>query len=211
MGLNALSEAEYLQQESDYSATFKEYGLQRFATRGQFATLIGNDISNVELGKRAKIAVQRVQYGDPKVLEQLRKYYNVTEADAVAYYMSPKEILPELEAKTTTAEIGATAASFGFNADKARAEGLRAAGVDLTKARAGYESIAERMPRTQQLTQIYAPSGIEYTQTTAEEEEFKGTASAKRARERLKELEKGSFSGSSGRGMLSTKTSAGLI
>jgi hypothetical protein len=211
MGLNALSEAEYLQQESDYSATFKEYGLQRFATRSQFATLIGNDISNVELGKRAKIAVQRVQYGDPMVLEQLRKYYNVTEADVVAYYMSPKEILPELEAKTTTAEIGATAASFGFNADKARAESLRAAGVDLTKARAGYESIAERMPRTQQLTQIYAPSGIEYTQTTAEEEEFKGTASAKRARERLKELEKGSFSGSSGRGMLSTKTSAGLI
>ena len=211
LGLNSLSEAEYLQQESDYSATFRQYGLQRFATRSQFANLIGNDVSNVELGKRVNMAVQRVQYGDPAVLKQLRTYYNITDTDIAAYYLNPKEVLPELEAKTTTAEIGATAASFGLSAEKARAEGLRAAGVDLTRARAGYETISGLLPRTQELTQFYAPSGIEYTQTTAEEEQFKGTASAKRARERLKELETGSFSGSSGRGLLGTRTSAGLI
>jgi hypothetical protein len=211
LGLNSLSEADYLQQESDYSATFRQYGLQRFATRSQFANLIGNDVSNVELGKRVNMAVQRVQYGDPAVLQQLRTYYNITDTDIAAYYLNPKEVLPELEAKTTTAEIGATAASFGLSAEKARAEGLRAAGVDLTRARAGYETISELLPRTQQLAQFYAPSGIEYTQTTAEEEQFKGTASAKRARERLKELEIGSFSGSSGRGLLGTRTSAGLI
>jgi hypothetical protein len=210
-GLNALSEAEYLNQEQDYSATFRQYGLQRFAVRDQFASLIGNDISNSELGKRVSIAVQRVSYGDPMVLKQLRSYYNITETDIAAYYLNPKEVLPELEAKTTTAEIGATAASFGLAAEKARAEDLRAAGVDLNRAQVGYKTIAGRLPRAQQLTQFYAPSGIEYTQTTAEEEEFKGTASAKRAREQLTGLEEGSFGGASGRGLLARKGAAGII
>jgi hypothetical protein len=211
-GLNTLSEAEYLQQEQDYSATFRQRGLQRFATRGQFATLIGNDISNTEVGKRIDIAVERVQYGDPQVLKQLKTYYNITETDIAAYYLNPKEVLPELEAKTTTAEIGSAAVQYGLSAERERAEGLRAFGVDLTKARAGYGLISERLPRTQQLSDIYRQSGITYTQTTAEEEEFKGTASAKRARERLKELEIGSFIGTSGVGRTSLgKGTAGLI
>jgi hypothetical protein len=211
-GLNTLSEAEYLQQEQDYSATFRQRGLQRFATRGQFATLIGNDISNTEVGKRIDIAVERVQYGDPQVLKQLKTYYNITENDIAAYYLNPKEVLPELEAKTTTAEIGSAAVQYGLSAERERAEGLRAFGVDLTKARAGYGLISERLPRTQQLSNIYSQAGINYTQTTAEEEEFKGTASAKRAREKLKELEIGSFMRSSGTGRTSlSKGTAGLI
>lgn len=210
-GLNALSEAEYLQQEQDYSATFRQKGLQRFVTREQFANLIGNDISNTELAKRADLAVQRVQYGDPAVIKQLRTYYNITEQDIAAYFLSPKEVLPELEAKTTTAEIGAVASNFGLAAEKQRAEELRAAGVDLARARAGYELISERLPRTQELSKFYSPSGIDYTQTTAEEEEFKGTASAKRARQQLKELEIGSFSGTSGRGLLAPRSSAGAF
>ena len=211
-GLNTLSEAEYLQQEQDYSATFRQRGLQRFATRSQFATLIGNDISNTEVGKRIDIAVERVQYGDPQVLKQLKTYYNITETDIAAYYLNPKEVLPELEAKTTTAEIGSAAVQYGLSAERERAEGLRAFGVDLTKARAGYGLISERLPRTQQLSNIYSQAGIDYTQTTAEEEEFKGTASAKRAREKLKELEIGSFMRSSGTGRTSlSKGTAGLI
>jgi hypothetical protein len=211
-GLNTLSEAEYLQQEQDYSATFRQRGLQRFATRSQFATLIGNDISNTEVGKRIDIAVERVQYGDPQVLKQLKTYYNITETDIAAYYLNPKEVLPELEAKTTTAEIGSAAVQYGLSAERERAEGLRAFGVDLTKARAGYGLISERLPRTQQLSNIYSQAGINYTQTTAEEEEFKGTASAKRAREKLKELEIGSFMRSSGTGRTSlSKGTAGLI
>ena len=210
-GLNTLSEGDYLQQEQDYSATLRQRGLQRFAVREQYAKLIGNDISNVELGKRADIAIQRVQNGDPLVLQQLRSYYNITEQDIAAYYLSPKEVLPELEARTVTAEIGSVASRFGLAAERQRAENLRMAGVDLARARAGYELISERLPRSQELSQIYAPSGIEFTQTTAEEEEFKGTASAKRARERLKELETGSFTGTSGRGLLAVKGAAGAI
>jgi hypothetical protein len=210
-GLNVLSEAEYLSQEEDYSATLTQKGLQRFINRAQFATLIGNDISNYELGKRTDYAVQRVEYGNPLVKKQLRDFYNITDTDMVAYYLNPKEVLPELEARTTAAEIGATAASFGFATDRARAEGLRAAGVDLTKARAGYEQIAEYLPRTQELGKFYSQTGINYTQTSAEEEEFKGTASAKRAREQLKQLELGSFSGQSGVARLGRQGMAGTF
>ena len=210
--LNTLSEVAYLQQEKDYSATLREAGMQRFVTREQFATLIGNDISNTELGKRVRLANERVKYSDPNVLKQLRSYYNITEEDIAAYYLSPKDVLPELEAKTTTAEIGSAALQFGLSAEKERAQGLQTLGIDLERARSGYSNIAGVLPRTQQLSDIYSETGIKYTQTTAEEEEFKGLASAKRAREKLKEREFSSFMGSSGTGKTSLmKGTAGSI
>lgn len=208
-GLNALDEASYLKQEDAYSETLRQYGLQRFVTRGQFANLIGNDISNTELGKRVNISVNRLQNADPAVLAQLRKYYDIKDSDIVAYFLNPKEVLPELEAKTTQAEIGATAGQYGLNADLARAKELQQYGVDLQSARLGYQQIAQRLPRTTTLSDIYKQAGIDYTQTTAEQEEFKGLASAKRARERLKELEIGSFSGQSGLGKTSLNRPSG--
>lgn len=198
-GLNALSEADYLQQEKDFSDTLRQYGVQRFATRGQFATFIGNAVSNAEVGRRAKVAVERLQMGDPAILRQFKTYYpNITDSDIVAYFLNPKEVLPELEAKTTTAEIGATAEQYGLNADLARASGLQRYGVDLAEARVGYQAIAERLPRGQELSKIYKESGIDYSQDVAEEEQYKGTASAKRAREKLYGLEAASFSKETG-------------
>lgn len=208
-GLNALSEANYLLQENAYAETLRQYGLQRFVTRGQFATFIGNDISNTEVGRRVKTAVERLQMGDPAILRQLRSYYAITDSDIVSYFLNPKEVLPELEAKTTQAEIGATAAQYGLNADLARAKELQQYGVNLDEARMGYSKIAERLPRATTLADIYKQAGIDYTQTTAEQEEFKGLASAKRARERLKELEIGSFTGQSGLGKTSLNRPSG--
>jgi len=197
-GLNALSEANYLLQESAYAETLRQYGLQRFVNRTQFATFIGNDISNTEVGRRVKTAVERLQMGDPAILRQLRSYYAITDSDIVSYFLNPKEVLPELEAKTTRAEIGATAKQFGFDADLTRVSDLEKYGVDLARARSGYSNVARFLPRTTTLGNIYKEAGIDYTQTTAEEEEFKGLASAKRAREQLAELERAALSGASG-------------
>lgn len=208
-GLNVLSEAAYLAQERDYAETMRIYGQQRFATRGQFATLIGNDISNTELGRRVKVATERLQYGDPAILRQLRGYYGITDSDIVSYFLNPKEVLPELEAKVTTAEIGATAAQFGLAADLARATDLQRYGVDLDRARIGFQNIANVLPRATQLSDIYKQAGINYSQDIAEQEEFKGLASARRARERLKELETAAFSGQSGLGRTSLTAQAG--
>lgn len=212
-GLNVLSEAEYLAQEKDYSETLRRYGQQRLANRAQFATLIGNDISNTELGSRVGIAVNRLSNTNPAVLGQLRTYYpTITNSDIVAYFLSPTETLPELETKVATAEIGATAAQYGLQSDLSRISELQRYGVDLAKARQGYENIANILPRTELLSNIYKQAGINYNQTTAEQEEFKGLASARRARNQLSQLETAAFSGASGLGRTSlTRNIGGTI
>lgn len=198
-GLNALSEAAYLQQERDYAQTLGLYGQNKFVSRQQFADLIGNDISNTELSQRVATAVNRLQNADPSVLKQLREYYpSISEQDIVSYFLSPDQTLPELEVKTTTAEIGATARQYGLDYGMGRATELQQYGVDLERARTGFGNIARVLPRTQDLAAFYQEAGIDYNQQIAEEEEFKGLASARRARERLKEIETATFSGQAG-------------
>ena len=192
-GLNALSEANYLLQESAYAETLRQYGLQRFANRNQYATFIGNEISNTEVGRRVKTAVERLQMGDPAILRQLRTYYGITDSDIVSYFLNPKEVLPELEAKTTTAEIGATAGQFGLDTSLARASDLERYGVTLDRARQGYSNIAPAVKEGKAISDIFKETGIDYTQTTAEQEEFKGLASARRARETLSGLQSAAF------------------
>jgi len=196
-GLNALSEADYLQQESAYSETLRQYGLQRFANRNQYATFIGNEISNIEVGRRVKTAVERLQMGDPAILRQLRSYYAITDSDIVSYFLNPKEVLPELEAKVGAAEVGSAATQSGLPIDLARATDLERYGVTLDRARKGFGNISDQLPRGQKLGNIYKAAGIDYTQSIAEDEEFKQLASAKRARETLTNLEAATFGGQS--------------
>jgi hypothetical protein len=208
-GLNALSESAYLTQERDYAQTLALYGQDRFANRQQFAQFIGNEISPTELGQRVAIAINRLQNANPAVLKQLAEYYpNVNEKDIVSYFLSPDNVLPELQVKTTTAEIGATARQYGLDYGMGRASELQQYGVDLERARAGFQNIARVLPRSEQLSDFYKAAGIDYDQTVAEQEEFKGLASARRARERLRELEIAEFSGQSGlsRGALGRQT-----
>ena len=111
----------------------------------------------------------------------------------VSYFLNPKEVLPELEAKTTTAEIGATAGQFGLDTSLARASDLERYGVTLDRARQGYSNIAPAVKEGKAISDIFKETGIDYTQTTAEQEEFKGLASARRARETLSGLQSAAF------------------
>jgi hypothetical protein len=199
-GLNALSEADYLQQENDYSEIFKMYGVGNLSSRAQFSSLIGGNISVTEVTKRVDAAVKRVKNGDPAVLTTLRTLYpNITDTDIVSYFLKPGEMLPELERKTTVAEIGATAGQFGMKeTGLAKFEDLQRYGVTLATARAGYGTIAEELPGATKLGNIYGETGITYGQTEAEAEQFKSSAEAKRKKEKLIETEKSSFKGSAG-------------
>jgi LysM repeat protein len=199
-GLNALSEADYLQQENDYSEIFKMYGVGNLSSRAQFSSLIGGNISVTEATKRIDTAVKRVKNGDPAVLTTLRTLYpNITDTDIVSYFLKPGEMLPELERKTTVAEIGATAGQFGMKeTGLTRFEDLQRYGVTLASARAGYGTIAEDLPGATKLGNVYGETGITYGQTEAEAEQFKSSAEAKRKKEKLIETEKSSFKGSAG-------------
>jgi hypothetical protein len=207
-GLNALSEANYLQQENDYSEIFKMYGVGSLASRAQFGDLIGNNISVTETTKRIDTAVKRVKNADPTVLTTLKTLYPaITDTDIVAYFLKPDEMLPELERKTTVAEIGATANQFGMKeTGLAKFEDLQKYGVTLATAREGYATIAEDLPTANKLGNIYSETGITYGQTEAEAEQFKSSAEAKRKKERLIEAEKASFKGSAGLGTAGLST-----
>jgi hypothetical protein len=217
-GKNVLDEATYLALENSYDEALRSYGLQNYfgidrkQRNARMAEFIGNDINYPEFKDRIDLAVNRVNRGDPFVKSTLVSFYNITDNDLVNYFLNPKEGLPILEEKVRTAEIGGVAASFGLRADLTTALGLENLGVTQARAREGYATIAQKLPRGKELSEFYKEEAINYGQGIAEEAEFKGTASAKRAEERLRGREISSFSGGAGTGRTSlTRGSAGLI
>lgn len=199
-GLNRISEADYLQQEDDYGRKLNEYGVGSLGNRTQFATLIGNRVSVTEVGKRAALAVDQVKNADPNIMTTLKRFYSgITDADLVGYFLNPTQLLPELERKVLTGEIGAASKEYGLNdLSLARAQEFASLGIDQAGARAGYEKISEKLPRGAQLSAIAPEDQIVYNQALAEDATLKGLASAKRAEENIKNKEVARFLGSSG-------------
>lgn len=220
-GLNALGESEYLALENDYSETLTSYGLSDYFGSGAgsngrkakiaaMSNVIGGDISAVEFKDRIKTAVTRVKDADIGTKDAFRSLYNVTDTDLVKYFLDPKTGSAQLQQKVTAAEISGASLNAGLGLTSlGSAEELAKLGITKAMAQTGYENIAEYLPRTTTLGQIYDETGIQYTKVTGEEEEFKGLASAKRKRQQLKELETGSFRGSSGTNKVSLKGQTG--
>ena len=200
-GLNVLSEAEYLDLENSYSQTLNAYGLKNYfgttidAKRTAMSNIIGNDISATEFKERVDTVVTRVNNADPKIKETLKTFYGIKEEDLTSYFLNPTDNLPKLQEKVAAAEIGAAAANQSLAYSKTSAEDLAKFGITKAQAQEGYSTIGEVLPTASKLGDIY---GDQYTQAIAEQEVFKGTASAKRKRTQLAEREKASFSGSSG-------------
>ena len=205
-GLNVVSEAEYLQLENAYNETLRAYGLQgyfgadRKVSQSKMADIIGNDISATEFKDRIDTVVTRVNNADPNVKATLKSFYNIQDTDLVCYFLNPKENLPKLQEKVLSAEIGSEAIKQNLLTDVSSATALAQLGITKTQAREGYQGIANVLPTTTKLGQIYGEEGINYTQKTAEEEVFGQLESAKRKRLKLAEKEVGTFSGAAGLG-----------
>ena len=224
-GLNALSEVDYLELENDYTETLNSYGLSdyfgvatnaatRLARQQKMADVIGNSISALEFKDRIKTVVTRVNMADSNVKDELKAFYNITDTDLVKYFLNPAEGSDRLKEKVTAAEISAASITQGLGKTSlGTAEELARLGIDRAEALAGYSKIAEYLPTSEKLSSIYKEQGITYNKTTGEEEEFKGLASAKRKRERLKQSETDTFSASPGISQFSlkTKNTAGQI
>jgi hypothetical protein len=208
-GRNVINEAEYLDLENSYSETLKAYGLQSYFGTGvtpnerknrqkSIASVIGADISAVEFKERVVVAVDRVKMADPATKNAFQQFYGIGEADLAQYFLDPTKNLVNLKEKATAAEIGGAAIGQGLSATMTSAEDLARFGINREQAQIGYGRIAEELPTTSKLSNVYSETGITYGQTDAEQATFKELASAKRKKERLKELEEGQFSGSSG-------------
>lgn len=202
VGLNVLSEAEYLNLENAYSETLRSYGLQNYfgidrkLKQKAMGDIIGNDISAVEFKDRIDTVVTRVTNSDPSIKTTLKSFYNITDDDLVSYFLNPKENLPKLQEKVTSAEIGAAATAQGLKTSADAATALAQFGVTKQQAQEGYQAIGSILPTATKLGEIYQDT---YTQDTAEQEVFRGAASAQRKRQKLVALEEAQFGGSSGR------------
>lgn len=201
-GLNALSESEYLALENSYTETLKAYGqagvlgMDTATRRSKMANLIGGDVSAVEFKDRISNVVDRVVNSDPAIKNTLKSFYNIQDDDLVSYFLNPDENLPKLKEKVTSAEIGAAAIGQGLQTSRDAAIALAQFGVTKDQAQEGYQAIGTILPTATKLGEIYKDT---YTQDIAEQEVFKGLASAQRKRQQLASLEEAQFSGSSGR------------
>ena len=219
MGLNALSEANYIEQENSYAQYLRAGGVSKLGNRATYAKLIGGAVSPTEVGKRVNMAVDRVTTADPAIMKQIYKYNpNISQQDLVSYFLDPENTLPELEKKVTMGEIGAVATQQDLDAGFGRIENLQQYGVTRAQAVAGYGNIGQVLPTAEKLGDVYSESGITYDQATGESEFFKSNASAMDKRNRLASMERGSFGGSAGNapgaystGYLRKPSAAGLI
>lgn len=197
--LAPINEATYLALEDDYDAWARYYGVEGSfgATteerRTKFGNLIGKNVNTTTFRDYVDTVVTRVNKADPSIKKTLNDFYGITDTDLKNYYINPTENVKALQEKVTAAEIGAAAASQALMASKQRSEELARFGIDRELALTGYERIANALPEGRKLSGIYREEGIDYTQETAEEEEFKGMESAARKRRRLAGLSEASF------------------
>lgn len=206
-GLNALPENQYLLLENSYMETLAGYGLKsyfgtdRASMTANMANIIGGDVSATEFATRVKTVSDNVTYGDPQIKQQLKNFYNLSDADLMSYYLDPKKNnLAQLLDKTATAQIGAAAANQGLATNVTSASALARQGVTQAQAQTGYATIGQEMPIASKLSQIYGKQGAGVNQADLEANQFNtiGAASAARKRQQIIDLEKGSFSGRSG-------------
>jgi hypothetical protein len=208
-GLNVLSEAEYLALEDSYTSTLRSYGLQDFfgpavtdaqkkSRTAAVADIIGNDISAVEFKDRVSTAVDRVTNADAATKNAFKTFYGISDTDLVKYFLNPVQNLVGLKEKAAAAEIGGAGFAQGLSVSTTTAEDLARYGVSKEQAQAGYSTIADILPTSEKLSAIYDEDKITYGQKEAEEETFKGLASAQRKRQQLAAKEIGTFSGQSG-------------
>lgn len=230
-GLRALSPAEYIKMEDQYQEIMRNYGLPasyytKDSTGKQpgFDTLLGNDVSAVELEDRMMVAQNRVLKANPEVLSSLKSFYGdtITNGDILAYTLNPEKGLEDIKRKVTAAEISGAAQAAGLNkittetplekitGMRTRAEELAAAGVTKETAQQQYGTIAELADRGGTLSSIYKTSP--YGQTEAEAEIFNvaGQTEAAKQRKKLTSLETAAFSGQAGVGALARERAGNL-
>ena len=207
-GLRVLTPGEYLRVEDAYRQTLRTYGLKQFDNDQYVRQFIENDISAAELSDRVATAVQRVQNADPAIGRTLRDYYGIGQTDLVAYVLDPNQQLQKIQRQVAAAEIGVAARKQGLEAGVTVAEQLATQGITEAQAQKGYATIADILPTSEKLSQIYGTTLEGYGQAEAEQEVFNTLASAQRKRQRLVGREIAEFSGQSGlgRGSLGTAT-----
>ena len=225
-GFAMLDDKTYLATEAAFSKIFNAYGLKQFANRDRYGNLIGSSISADELAGRVSAGYDRIVKGASETKDALNKLFpELNDTDILAYVIDPVNQLPAIQRKIQAAEIGGAALvqnlSIGLDSAPTEATGIQGVtrqglsieqllnqGVDLQTARTGFSRVAESLPVAEKLSGLYNTQAGQVGRMQLEEEQFKGLASAKRAREKVIGLEEAQFEKRGGVGKLTKDTRA---
>lgn len=195
-GLPVLSPREYLETESAYRQVMQAAGMPKgfYDDHSDFEKWLELDVSPAEVKERSDLAAAKASSIDDATKEFMAREYGLGAGDLAAYFLDPQRALPELQKANRAFTVGGSAERQGLDITRDRAEHLstsnQAANADFL-----YGAVAGNTREGDRLSNIY---GGTYNQAMAEDEAFFGSESAKRARRRLEDLEKNSFSGSGG-------------
>ena len=129
-GFASMSEADYMANEDAYQELLRTHGLPEkfYDDRMDFATLIAADVSPNEFSERVTLAELATAGADPKTKEELKRLFDVDQADLVAYYLDPEGATNLIEERRAfeAAGLSATGArvlgqTIGFDKDTALA------------------------------------------------------------------------------------------
>jgi hypothetical protein len=215
--LPMMDEAEYLRTENQYKqvlAPVKDlYGANINTTIGR---LIGNNISAVELESRVSAAQAWARSANPAIKDTLKRFYNVTDSDLVAYALDPKTATFMLEKQAGITALAAEAYDTQVTITQEYSERMLQDLVSTGRARdlseAGLLAAKELQDITTGTATGYNPSagtlrgltnlaGIEGTELTGEQVLGAALGTDTKAAEKvtgLKSRERARFSGTTG-------------
>jgi hypothetical protein len=119
-GLAELLPASYIAMEQGYKQAMLRHQMPAtlFDDPADFASLIANDVSAVEVNDRLQKASDYTNYsGNAEVKRQLRELYGMTDAEMTAYVLDPKKTMSYLDSESrrnlNRANVGGAAATQG--------------------------------------------------------------------------------------------------
>jgi hypothetical protein len=201
-GMAELDPAQYLQAEQNYADILNAANLNNLARRDIFSSLIGGQVSALELQDRVTNVYDRIRNADTALREEMRRLNqlgNITAADFAESLLTGKEGAANLKRKIAQAEISTEFTVRGLESTMGIQE-LERLGVSRQQAREGAEYA--RMG-TQRLTDLATIYGVQQAniQKELEAEAFTGLESQRR--KQLTAQERAAFAGSAGTGTTS--------
>lgn len=203
-GLPVLNPAEYIATERSYRQIMESAGMPEgfYDSKDDFVGWLANDVSPTEIKSRVDLAVNATQNLDGGTKKAFMDYYGIGDSQLAAYFLDQGRALPALQKSARVVELGGAANRQGLDVGFDRANEL-AISPNAQNADAAFGQVASNWATGQKLGEIY---GSDYSRTDAENEAFFGTASAKRKRAELGQMEANAFAGNGGaatRGALS--------
>lgn len=208
-GLYAYSESEYLQAEQTYRDLLAQSGLETLASADTFSKLIGGAVSPAETQARIQDVFNKIDNADPQLREQIGSYLtgygigdpNIQRNQLASALLMGGTSAQDLVRNIEKAQIKTAALTSGMNLGEENITSLQKQ-LEAAKtydvygtSKKAFGELAQTMPTTEKLAQIYGDQTPGLSQEL-QQEAFFGLASQRR--KKLQEKEQATFGGQAG-------------